>query len=141
VQCRCTACGTVVADPLAKVTVTTRREAGTLSAKMYIPLATYTNEPVRVRLDDTDTTPIAEALLGSIPPKGRAPFKQWRFKTKAPGVQQFALRDKGTGQLQLTVRAKKWFSAAAANQAATGTTLTVTIGGQCLSHVVTKKTD
>jgi hypothetical protein len=33
----------------------------------------------------------------------------------------------------------KWFSAAAANQAAADTTLTVTIDGQCLSHVVTKK--
>jgi hypothetical protein len=39
------------------------------------------------------------------------------------------------------VKAKKWFSAGVANQATADTTLTVTIGGQCLSHVVTKKSD
>jgi hypothetical protein len=80
-------------------------------------------------------------VLGAIPPKGRAPYKQWKFKSKAPGPQQVVLKDKGTGQLQLTVKAKKWFAAGAANQAADATTLTVMIGGQCLSHVVTKKSD
>jgi uncharacterized protein YidB (DUF937 family) len=39
------------------------------------------------------------------------------------------------------VKAKKWLSTGAANQAADATTLTVTIGGQCLSHVVTKKSE
>jgi len=131
----------MVADPVAKVTVTTRNEAGKLVAKMLIPIATYTNAPVRVRLDDTDSSPIAEAVLGAIPPKGRAPYKQWKFKSKAPGLQQVVLKDKGTGQLQLTVKAKKWFSAGVANQAAADTTLTVTIGGQCLRHVATKKSD
>jgi hypothetical protein len=81
-------------------------------------------------------------VLGAIPPKGRDPIKQWKLKIKAPGIQQVALKDKAVpGQLQLIVKAKKWFSAAAANQAAADTRLTVTIGGQCLSHVVTKKTD
>jgi hypothetical protein len=132
----------MVADPLAKVTVTSKNEVGKLVAKMNIPLAGYNGAPVRVRLDDTDSMPIAEAVLGPIPEKGHDPIRQWKFKIKAPGVQQVALKDKGVpGQLQLIVKAKKWFSTAAANQPAADTTLTVTIGGQCLSHVVTKKTD
>jgi hypothetical protein len=70
------------------------------------------------------------------------PFKQWQRKIKAPGFQQLVLKNKGLpGQLQLGVKAKKWFSAAAANQDAASTRLTVTVGGQCFTHVATKKND
>jgi hypothetical protein len=41
----------------------------------------------------------------------------------------------------LVVKAKHWFTAAAANDSAENTHLTVTIGAQCFTHVVTKKTD
>ena len=37
--------------------------------------------------------------------------------------------------------AKKWFTASAANEPATETTLTVTVGGQCFTHAATKKID
>jgi len=43
----------------------------------------------------------------SATPKGRPPFRQWQLKIKAPGVQQVALKDRLTGQLQLLVKAKK----------------------------------
>ena len=43
--------------------------------------------------------------------------------------------------MQLSVKARRWFSADDANQPAASTTLTVTIGGQCFAHVVTKKSD
>jgi hypothetical protein len=39
------------------------------------------------------------------------------------------------------VKAKRWFTAAQANQPASDTTLTVTIGAQCFTHVVTQKVD
>jgi hypothetical protein len=42
---------------------------------------------------------------------------------------------------QLLVKSKRWFTAGAAEQPAMNTDLTVTIGGQCFTHVVTKKTD
>jgi hypothetical protein len=130
------------ADPAAKVTVTTRNGAGKLVAKMNVPLGGYTDAPVRVRLEDGDSAPIVEAVLGAIPPKGRAPFKQWQFKSKALGLQKLILKNKGVpGELQLTVKAKKWFSAAAADQDAASTRLTVTVGGQCFTHVATKKND
>ena len=120
----------------------TKNEAGQLTAKMEIPLAAYAGEPVTVRLDDTDSAPIVERQLGAIPPKGKG-GTQWEYKTKASGLQKLRLKapkPPGTG-FQLSVKAKGWLAAADANQPAAGTTLTVTIGGQCFSHVVTKKSD
>ena len=46
-----------------------------------------------------------------------------------------AQKNKGVpGELQLGVKAKKWFSATAANQDAAITRLTVTVGGQCFTQ-------
>ena len=42
-----------------KVAISTKKGAGKLNAKMAIALGSYTNEPVTVRIDDTDTQPIA----------------------------------------------------------------------------------
>src|SRR5262249_33656652 len=56
-DCTCT-CGNTITDPLAKVTVKTRHEAGQLLMKAIVPLASYTNEPVTVRLDDGNSRPI-----------------------------------------------------------------------------------
>ena len=93
-----------------------------------------------MRLEDGDPAPIARALLGALPPKGHAPFKTWQLKRKAPGVQVVTLKKTATG-LKLVVKAKKWFTAAAADEPAASTRFTVTIGGQCLTQQVTKKTD
>jgi len=47
------------------------------------------------------------------------------------------LRQPGTYRVQ--VSARRWFSAAAANQPAAGTQLIVTIGSECFAPVVTRK--
>jgi hypothetical protein len=107
---------------------------------MLIGLASYTDEPVTVRLDDADTVPIAKRAVGALPVKGTS-GKLWRFKAKGDGLRQVALKDLSPQGFQLKVKAKRWFTAAAANQSAASTRLTVTIGGQCFSHVATKKTD
>jgi hypothetical protein len=80
--------------------------------------------------------------LGAIPPKGKS-ATQWQFKTKASGLQKLRLKaNKPLGtSMSISLKAKRWFSAAEANQPAASTTLTVTIGGQCFGHVVTKKSD
>ena len=139
-SCTCV-CANEVIDPKASVQMRTAKEAGQLKAKLMIDLASYAGEPVSIRLDDTDSQVIALARLADLPPKGTS-GKQWQFKTKVTGVQQVALkRGRVPGLFQLRLKAKRWFSAAAANQPAAGTTLTVTIGGQCFSHAATMKVD
>ncbi len=140
-DCTCP-CTNPVADPKAKVTVKTKGEKGQLGAKMLIPLAAYNGEQVNVRLDDGDTQPIAERTLRAVPASGSS-GKQWKFKSKS-GLTQVQLKNldpKQPGTFQLAVQAKKWFSAAAANDTAANTRLTVTIGSQCYMLPVTKKTD
>jgi hypothetical protein len=140
-DCSCV-CTNEVADPKAKVGVKTKKDIGKLSAKMTIPLGSYANEPVTVRLDDGDTQPIAARALASLPPLSSG--TKWQFKAKADGLQKVLLKDlapKSPGMFQLVVKSKHWFSAAAANDTAANTHLTVTIGGQCFTHEVTKKAD
>ncbi len=137
-NCTCAACPTVM-DAHAVVQITTAKEAGKLTARMTIALVDYNGEPVRVRLDDGDPTPIALRNVGPLPPKGTSD-KVWLFKDKANGLQKVQLsRGLTSGSFGLTLTAKNWFTAAAANQPAGSTRLTVTIGGKCFSHVVTKK--
>ena len=60
------------------------------------------------------------------------------------GGQKVQLKDLGAshpGMLRLVVNAKRWFTAAAADESGENTQLTVTIGGQCFTHAVRKKTD
>ncbi len=60
------------------------------------------------------------------------------------GLQQVTLKDdtrKHPGMFKLTAKAKRWFTGAQANQAAADSSVRVTIGGQCVSHLVTKKKD
>jgi len=125
------------------VKLTTKKEAGKLSAHMTIDLSVYSNEPVSVRLDDRDSAPIALESVGALPPKGTS-GKQWQFQTKDDGLKKVSLKSlapRHPGKFVLGVTAKHWFTAAAANQPATDTTLTVTIGGQCFTHAATKKID
>jgi len=142
-DCTCL-CTDLVADPKAVVGVKTKNEGGQLGAKMLIPFAAYAGELVNVRLDDGDSQPIATRSLSALSPVG-ASGKLWRFKSKSKtGLQQVQLKNldpKQPGVFQLVVKAKKWFGAAAADDSAANTHLTVTIGNQCFTHPATKKTD
>jgi hypothetical protein len=141
-DCTC-ACTNVVGDLKAKVDVKTKNEIGKLTAKMVIALGSYGGEPVTVRLDDGDSQPIAERSLLTLPPLGTSGTK-WRFKSKSDGLQQVQLKTltKQPGMSQIVVKAKRWFTAGAANDLPANTLLTVTIGSsQCYTHEATKKTD
>jgi Tol biopolymer transport system component len=141
-DCTCL-CSNVVSDPRAKVMVKTKKDIGQITAKMTIGLGSYAGEPVGVRLDDSTTQPIAQRDLPLLPPQGSSGTK-WQFKAKPDGLQKVQLKDLGPnhpGMFQLLVKSKRWFTAGAAEQPAMNTDLTVTIGGQCFTHVVTKKTD
>jgi hypothetical protein len=139
----CTCACTAVTDPNATVTVTTKNDAGKLKAKFAVGLlGGYTNEPVTVRLDDTDSHPIVQQDVGTLAPKGTS-GTAWLYKAKF-GLQKVGLRNLGPSHgnlFQVTAKAKNWFSTADANQSTASTTMTVRIGPQCVTHVVTKKVD
>ncbi len=142
VGCRCTVCGNVVVDPKAKVQLATKNGAGKLGAGVTLALSAYDDEPVTIALGDGDTPLIVRETLGALPPAGKAPYKKWVRKTKLKsGVVQVQLQKKGPGVYKLGLKAKRWFTAAAANQPAASTQLTVTIGTQCFRVAATKKTD
>ena len=68
------------------------------------------------------------------------------FKQKPDGLRQVQLKSlepKQPGMSQIVVKAKRWFSAAAANDPnPANTRLTITVGAaQCYTHAATKKTD
>jgi hypothetical protein len=142
-DCTCP-CTNEVGDPKAKVDVKTRNDAGKLTAKMLIALGSYGGEPVTVRLDDGDSQPIALRSLLTVPPLG-ASGTRWRFKSKSNGIQKVQLKSLGPkqpGMSQIVVKARGWFTAGAANDTATNTRLTITVGGvECYTHEATKKTD
>jgi hypothetical protein len=77
--------------------------------------------------------------VGALRPLGRSGTK-WQYKFSGNGLRKVVLKNAGA-TMQVKVAAKKWFTAAAANQSAADTRLTITIGTQCFTHVVTKKTD
>jgi hypothetical protein len=110
---------------------------------MVIDLAGYASEPVTVTLSDIDTPTIATQAVGALPPSGLS-GRKWQFKTKLDGVQRVALKNLAPntpGKFKLQVKTKHWFSAAAANQPAPNTSLTVQIGNLCFTHVATRKVD
>ncbi|HYR96819.1 MAG TPA: hypothetical protein VEM57_08780, partial [Candidatus Binatus sp.] len=130
-----------VLDPKANVKVTAHNDAGRIGAKMVIDLAGYATEPVTVSLSDTDTPTIASQSVGALAPLGTS-GRKWQFKTRADGVQKVALQNLApsqTGKFKLSVKAKRWFTAAAANQSAPNTVLTVRIGNLCFGHAATRK--
>ena len=116
----------------------TKKEAGQLSVKVVLALASFTaTTPVTIRVDDDDSDPIVQTSVPGIPAKGAA----FQYKSKPAGVQQVTVKQRAPGQYQVSVKAKHWFTAAAANQFAGATRVTLTIGTQCFTHIVTKKTD
>lgn len=141
-DCTCL-CTNQVGDPKAAVVMSTKNGGGKLTAKMTIDLGPYTGAPVVVRLDDGGTQPIALRSLSALSSLGSSGSK-WRFATKSDGLQQVQLKSleaKHPGMSQIIVKAKHWFTAAAANETAANTRFTVTVGGQCFTHEVTKKAD
>ena len=139
-NCTCAVCGNTIADPKAKVAIKTRNEAGQLSVKTVLALGSYAGEPVSVRLDDGDSAPIVRQTIGGLLPVGSS-GTSFRFKTKALGVQQVQLKAAGPGAFKLGIKAKHWFTAAAADDTAANTRLTVTIGTRCFTHAATAKKD
>jgi hypothetical protein len=141
-DCTCP-CPNVVPDLGTAVAIVTKKGAGKLSAKMSLPLGSYTNEPVTIRLDDTDTQPIVKRRIPSLVPGGNPPRK-WQFKSKADGLQKVLLKADAAhpGSFKLVVKAKHWVPFAnGADLGAAATDLTVTVGSQCFAHPATKKTD
>jgi hypothetical protein len=137
-DCRC-ACTNLVTDPMARVTVKARRDAGVLRARFTIPLLSYSDEPVRVRLDDDDSH-IASASVGVLAPVGSSGTR-WRYRLRADGLRTVVLKDLGGGNFLVKIRARRWFTASRANASAANTRLTITIGSQCFTQVATRKVD
>jgi hypothetical protein len=75
-----------------------------------------------------------QTRLASIPGTGT----KFQYKAKADGVRQVQIKQKATGGWQVTVKSKRWFTAAQANLPAGNTRLTLTIGTQCFTRVVTQ---
>ena len=141
-DCTCP-CTNEVTDPKATITVKTKREAGALNVRVVVPLGAYAGGAVAVRLDDSDSTPIVQQVVGALPAKGKS-GKVWEYKVKTKGLQRVTLTSlspRQPGMFRITVKASKWFTASAANQSAADTRVTLTVGGQCFTHVTTKKTD
>jgi Tol biopolymer transport system component len=141
-DCTCP-CANAITDPRAQVTLKTANGAGQLSASFEVPLPAYAGAAVTVRLDDGDSTPIVKRVLTTVPPRG-ASGKLWQFKARADGLQRMQLKDRSPGapgRFRVKLGAKRWFDAGAADQGAAQTALTVTIGTQCFTHVVTRKVD
>lgn len=108
-----------------------------------VPLGRYAGEPVTIRLADGDSDRIVLTSVGALAAKGTT-GKPWDFSSKSDGVKRVALVDdtkKHPGMFTIAIATKKWFCAALADRPAADAAVTVTIGSQCLSHAVTKKTD
>jgi hypothetical protein len=142
--CRCALCGNPITDPRSRVIVRTRNGAGQLVVRATLDLGAYDGdadglgEPVAVRLDDTDSAPLAAQSVGEVPARGTSGTR-WLFKTRASGLQRVLVKDRGGGQYKVTVRAKRWFTAAQANDTAAGTRLTLTVGTQCFTKAADVK--
>jgi hypothetical protein len=95
-----------------------------------------------VRLSDTDSPLIVAQTVGTLPPQGTS-GKRWQFRSAADGLQKVALKWRAPRQpgTKVALKAKRWFTAAAADQSAGSTLLTVQVGGVCYTHPVTNKRD
>jgi hypothetical protein len=78
-------------------------------------------------------------------PKAKVEVKPRRFESTADCLQQVQLNSleaKQPGTSQIVVKAKRWFTAAAANDPTPANTrLMIAVGTRCFTHVLTKKTD
>jgi hypothetical protein len=139
--CPATACPNVLPLRPGTVLVKTRNGTGRLRIDLVFDLGTYAGEPLTVELEDGDGL-IAEAQLSNL--TLTASGKLWRFRSDAPGVQRVRLRTPSPskpGIFSLQLLARQWFTAAAANQPAADTRVTIRVGTQCFTHAVTRKID
>ncbi|RMF21216.1 MAG: hypothetical protein D6760_09955 [Deltaproteobacteria bacterium] len=139
-DCTCR-CGQVPTDPKAKVIVKSKKASGIVRVKMLVELGVYSGEPVLVRLDDSDSTPIAIESIPTVPARGKS-GKKWLYKQRDDGIQKIMIKDrtkKSPATFLIVVKSKHWFSSAAANQAAAATDFTAVIGDRCFRHEATKK--
>jgi hypothetical protein len=107
---------------------------------MKIPLAGYPGIPVGLVLADSDSPVVAGGGVGPLPPKG-ASGRLWQYTSRGLGLKRLGLKNLGGGQFLAKARARKWFTAAAANQPAAATTVTMIIGETCFTHAATDKLD
>jgi hypothetical protein len=139
--CDSLACDTTVAlaPKAARVVVRTTRNAGRLEARLTVPLGRYRGEPVTVRLDDRDSGPIATRTIGRLVQRPGT----LRFVGKRDGLRAIVTQrgPRRSGTYRVRLRARRWFTAAAANRPAAETMLTLQIGGQCFVRTATSKID
>ena len=137
------ACSGGISDPRPVVKVRTIRNVGRLALKLVIDLESYDGEPVSIRLDDSDSSPIATATIPTVPPVGSS-GKRWLHVTSGDGVHKVLLVNlapRQAGKFKLIVRARRWFEADDADKPQGETSVAVTIGGRCYGRIATLKVD
>jgi hypothetical protein len=135
---------TPVNDPDAVIKIVARNDAGKMNGKMVMDMAGYGGQALSVSLVDGNGT-VASETVGAIPAKGSS-GKKWLYKFKGSGgITKVLLKHLAPGQpgkLKITVKAKKWFTSAAADDPVPASNkLIVSFGGQCFEHAATKKVD
>jgi Tol biopolymer transport system component len=131
---------TAISDPSTVIKVDAKNDVGKLVAKLALPLSSYDDLPLTVSLVDSDGT-IASQAVGAVSPKGRS-GKKWQYKVSTVagvGKVQLAKSASNPNALQVRIKAKGWFTSAAADQTASNTRLVLTLGSRCYSFTVTKK--
>lgn len=139
-DCSCV-CAAVGASERATVTLRTAKDAGALRAVFDLVLPAYNGEPLTIRLDDRTSHPIATATIQP-QPAGNRPGTRWSFAAKGDGLRKVSIKSlapRHPGRFRLSLGARRWFTAAAAELPAADTAITVTIGSRCVSEPVTKK--
>ena len=134
-------CNSRVADTRARVVV--RSASGTVSARMVIDLAGYTDAPVSAVLSDPNSPSLATADLGTIAPVGNS-GRKWLYTSTADGVKRLVLRDlapRQPGKFKIAFKARHWYSAAEADASLADTEFALQIGSACFGRTATKKVD
>src|SRR4029077_7430861 len=91
-QADCPCPCTTVTDRPVTVAIVTSGGAGKLTARFNVPLPDgYANQPVALRLDDTDSHPIVQQDVGALTPRGTS-GRTWRYQKKGAGLQRVQLR-------------------------------------------------
>ncbi|MFN8543660.1 MAG: hypothetical protein U0807_05575 [Candidatus Binatia bacterium] len=132
-SCTCP-CATVLDGPQGPVRLEADGGSSRLTAHLVLPLDTYDDQPVSVRVDGPTRTLVARDL-GRLP---RLNPRHWRFTTRAPGLRlvDFAQHGRpGSGVLWADIWATDWASPAGSPEPPA--TLVVTIGGRCFAAPVT----
>ena len=104
----------------------------------------YAGEPVTIQLADSDSDPIVLTGVGVPLPARRQTGKMWTFTSKTDGVKRVSLVDdteKHPGMFKIAVATRSGSPRRRRTAPRPIPSSTVTIGSQCFSHSVTKKTD